>query len=148
MDAALQMIKIAPKIYVINIAPQLSGDSIMIEKALEAPNVEVLNNAKVKRIYGDVFVKGIEVEQEGKILDLKLEGVFIEIGLIPNSDFADSAEKNKANEIIVDSLNRTNIQGLFACGDVTNVREKQIIIACGEGAKAALNVFKYLSGRR
>jgi alkyl hydroperoxide reductase subunit F len=145
LDAALQMIKISPKIYIINIASQLTGDPIMIEKALDAHNVEVLNNAKVRRVYGDVFVKGIEVEQEGRILDLKLEGVFIEIGLIPNSDFAKLLEKNEKKEIIVDCSNKTNVEGIFACGDATNVPQKQIIVACGEGAKAALSAFRYLS---
>jgi len=75
LDAALQMIRISPKVYIINIAPELNGDPIMIEKVLGAANVEVLNNAKVKRIYGDVFVKGIEVVQEGRVVNLKLEGV-------------------------------------------------------------------------
>ena len=146
LDAALQMIKISPKVYIINIAAELTSDPIMIEKVLEAPNVEVLNNAKVKRIYGDVFVKGIEIEQQGKNVHLKLEGVFIEIGLVPNSNFASLVKKNEKQEIIVDYLNRTNIEGIFACGDVTNIPDKQIIIACGEGSKAALSVFKYLSG--
>ena len=145
LDAALQMIKISPKIYIINITPQLSADPIMAEKVTKTANVEILNNAEVKRIYGDKFVKGIEVEQKGKILDLKLEGVFIEIGLIPNSEFTNLVKKNARGEIIVDKLNGTNIEGIFACGDVTDVSEKQIIIACGEGAKTTLSVFKYLS---
>ncbi len=146
LDAALQMIKISPLVYIINIAGRLTGDTIMIEKVIGASNVKVLNSAKVKRIYGETFVKGIEVEQGGKISDLKLEGVFIEIGLTPNSEFAKIVKKNEVNEIMIDSLNRTDIEGVFACGDVTNVREKQIIIACGEGAKAALGASKYLSG--
>ena len=144
LDATLQMIKISPKIYIINIAPQLTADAVMIEKVSAANNVEILDNTKVKRIYGDSFVRGMEVEKQGKILDLKLEGIFIEIGLIPNSDFARIVKKNKADEIIVDYANQTNIEGIFACGDATCVPEKQIIIACGEGAKASLSVFKYL----
>jgi alkyl hydroperoxide reductase subunit F len=148
LDAALQMMKISPKVYIINIAPQLTGDPIMIEKVIEAFNVQVLNNTRVKRIYGDSFVRGIEIECEGESQDLKLEGVFIEIGLIPNSDFAKIVKKNDTNEIVVDFLNRTSMEGIFACGDVTNVPEKQIIIACGEGSKAALSVFKYLSGHK
>ena len=145
LDAALQMIKISPKIYIINLASQLTGDPVMTEKISQAVNVEILNNAKVGRIYGNSFLSGIEIEQQGRILDLKLEGVFIEIGLIPNSEFAKLAKRNEANEIIVDYLNQTDIEGLFACGDVTNIPEKQIIVACGEGAKASLSVFKYLS---
>ena len=145
LDAALQMINISPKIYIIDISPQLSADSIMIEKVLKSTNIEILNNTKVERIYGDIFVKGIEVEKDGRPLDLKLQGVFIEIGLIPNSDFAKVVKKNNSEEIIIDHSNQTSVEGIFACGDVTNVQEKQIIVACGEGAKAALSVFKYLS---
>jgi len=145
LDAALQMINISPKIYIIDISPQLSADSIMIEKVLKSTNIEILNNTKVERIYGDIFVKGIEVEKDGRPLDLKLQGVFIEIGLIPNSDFAKVVKKNNSEEIIIDHSNQTSVEGIFACGDVTNVQEKQIIVACGEGAKAALSVFNYLS---
>ncbi|MGD9015125.1 MAG: FAD-dependent oxidoreductase, partial [Candidatus Omnitrophota bacterium] len=146
LDAALQMIKISPKIYIINIAAQLTGDPIMIEKVIKSKRVEVLNNAKVKRIYGDTFVEGIEIERESQILDFKLKGVFIEIGWMPNSDFAKGVKKNNSSELIVDSENKTSIEGIFACGDVTDIREKQIIVACGEGAKASLGAFKYLSG--
>ncbi len=146
LDAALQMIKISPLIYIINIAPKLTGDQIMIEKVINAANVKVLNSATITRIYGETFVEGVEVKQEGKNLDLKLQGVLIEIGLISNSDVAKIVKKNQSGEIVVDSLNRTDVGGIFACGDVTNVLEKQIIIACGEGAKAALSAFKYLSG--
>ncbi|MCM8773895.1 MAG: FAD-dependent oxidoreductase, partial [Candidatus Omnitrophica bacterium] len=82
--------------------------------------------------------------RDGKLEDIPLEGIFVEIGLIPNSDFAVILERNKDKEIIVDCTNRTNIEGIFACGDVTNVPEKQIIVACGEGAKASLSAFRYL----
>lgn len=95
LDAALQMIRISPKIYIINISPQLTADPVMVEKVISADNIEILNNTKVKRIYGDSFVRGIEIEQEGKVLDLRLEGVFIEIGLIPNSDFAKPVKKTQ-----------------------------------------------------
>jgi alkyl hydroperoxide reductase subunit F len=74
-----------------------------------------------------------------------VQGVFVEIGLEPNSSFVRGLEKNLKNEIIVNSQNQTNLEGIFAAGDVTSVPEKQIIIAAGEGAKAALSVFHYLS---
>ena len=146
LDAALQMIKISPKIYMINIAAGLTGDPVMIEKVIKSDRVEVLNNAQVKRIYGDAFVQGIEVQQKTETLDLKLQGVFIEIGWIPNADFAKAVKKNDSAEIFVDDSNKTSVEGTFACGDVTNIRDKQIIVACGEGAKAALSAFRYLTG--
>lgn len=69
----------------------------------------------------------------------------MELGLIPNSDFAGILERNKEEEIVVDCHNRTSVEGVFAAGDITDVPEKQIIVACGEGAKASLSAFKYLS---
>jgi alkyl hydroperoxide reductase subunit F len=145
LDAALQMIKISPKVYIINIATKLSGDPVMQETLKQANNVEVWNDSRVKKIYGDVFVKGIEVEKGNKFHNLNVEGVFIEVGLIPNSEFFKIIERNELGEIIVDCHNRTSVEGIFSAGDVTNVPEKQIIIACGEGAKASLSAFRYLS---
>ena len=77
--------------------------------------------------------------------DIRLTPIGYEIGLIPNSHFAEGVARNSLGEIIVDSFNQTNIAGVFAAGDVTDVPEKQIIIAAGEGAKAALTAFRYLS---
>ncbi len=148
LDAALQMMEISPKVYIINITSELTGDPIMIEKIKGSPRVEIWNNSRVKSIYGDSFVKGMKIEKEGKEYDLKVKGIFVEIGLIPNSEFASSLERNKGGEIVVDCYNHTNVEGIFSAGDVTNVPEKQIIIACGEGSKASLAAFKYLSTHR
>lgn len=145
LDAVLQMVKISPKVYVINIASELTADPVMIEKARASGKVEIWNNSKIKRIYGQAFVQGVEIEKEGKVHNLNVEGVFVEIGLVPNAGFYDIVEKNKYGEIIIEGHNKTNIEGIFAAGDVTNVLEKQIIIACGEGAKACLSAFSYLS---
>lgn len=145
LDATLQLMKICSKIYIINIAPDLTGDPIMIESAEKAANVEIWNNSKMKEITGEKFVKSITLEKEGKDYTLNVEGAFVEIGLIPNSDFDKITKHNEVGEIIVDSRNSTNIEGIFAAGDVTNVPEKQIIIACGEGSKACLSAFRYLS---
>ena len=104
----------------------------------------------VLEIRGRERVEGIRVESKktGEVKDLKVGGVFIEIGLIPNSEFAkDLVELNRAGEIIVDYACRTSKPGIFAAGDVTTVPEKQIIVAAGEGAKAALGAYKYLLER-
>ncbi|MCF7908467.1 MAG: FAD-dependent oxidoreductase [Candidatus Omnitrophica bacterium] len=145
LEAALQMIKISPKVHIVNIGPKLTGDPIMIEKLDQSQLVEIHNNAQMKKIYGETFVKGIEFEQQGRVVNLELEGVFIEVGLAPNVGFAGILKKNQKGEIIVDQNNKTNIEGVFAAGDVTDVPEKQIIIACGEGSKACLSAFKYIS---
>lgn len=154
LDAALQLIKIARHIYLINVAEVLTGDPIMQGKVKGAENVTVSNNTRVTGVLGEKMVSGIKIRKlpgkdgPGKEETLAVQGVFVEIGLIPNSEFAKEVEKNELEEIKVDSYNRTNLSGLFAAGDVTDVPEKQIIVAAGEGAKAALGAFGYLSQRR
>jgi len=88
----------------------------------------------------------LKTQKNNKEKDIKVDGIFVEIGLIPNSDIETEPkiEKNKYGEIIVDQYCNTNIPGIFAAGDVTSVPEKQVIIAAGEGAKAAITAFKYL----
>jgi len=145
LDATLQLIKIARHIYLINNTSSLGGDAIMREKIEAAKSVTILNNAQVTEIFGERLVKGIKIKSQNKDQTLLVEGVFVEIGLIPNSDFAIGIEKNKLGEIKVNCHNETNISGIFAAGDVTDVPEKQIIIAAGEGAKACLSAFHYLA---
>ena len=145
LDAVLQLIKIANKVYLIDIAPKLKADPIMVEKAKNSNIVEIYNNTKVEEIYGDKFVEGIKISRNNKIKELSIEGIFIEIGSIAASDFINDVLKNKDKEIIVNCKCETNIPGIFAAGDVTNVASKQIIVACGEGAKAVLSAFEYLS---
>lgn len=148
LDATLQLINIAKKIYLLDIAPKLRADSIMIEKAQKSGKVVFYSRTKVEKIYGDEFVQGIEISREGKKEDLPVEGVFIEIGSLPVSDFVKGVEKNGMGEIIVNPRCETSVSGIFAAGDVTDVFAKQIIVACGEGAKAALVAFEYLSKRK
>lgn len=145
LDAASQMTKIARKVYLININATLGGETVLREKVSQAKNIEILNSAIIKRIIGDKFVNSIEIDIGGKTTNIPLQGIFIEIGLTPVSNFINIVEKNSQGEIIVDNRCATNIPGIFAAGDVSNVPEKQIIIAAGEGSKAALSAAKYLS---
>lgn len=148
LDAALQLIRIARHTYIINITPSLGGDAIMREKVQESKAVTILNNAQVTAIIGSNMVSGIKIKKEAKEEALSVQGVFVEIGLIPNSDFVKDIEKNQLGEIKVNSYNETNAPGIFAAGDVTDVPEKQIIIAAGEGAKSCLSAFRYLANRK
>ncbi|MCJ7656270.1 MAG: FAD-dependent oxidoreductase [Candidatus Atribacteria bacterium] len=148
LDAALQLIKIANRIYIINFTDNLTGDGIMQEKIRADKKVSIFNNSRVKEILGDSFVQAIKIEEDKEEKTLDVQGIFVEIGLIPNSDFAVDLEKNERKEVVVNQRNETNIPGIFAAGDVTNVPEKQIIIAAGEGAKAVLSAFRYLSTRK
>jgi len=117
----------------------------MRQKVQEAGNVVVFNNSQVTSIAGEKFVSSIKIKDGKDLKDLSVQGVFVEIGLVPNSAFAENVEKNNKGEIKINLRNETNIAGIFAAGDVTDVPEKQIIIAAGEGSKAALSAFRYLA---
>ncbi len=148
LDAALQLINIASAVYMVNVTGELTGDSIMQEKVRQNNKVTILNNARVSAVLGDSqnkMVGAIKVKQGNKEKTLSVKGVFVEIGLVPNSEFAGETEKNKQGEVRVNTYNETNVPGIFAAGDVTDVPEKQIIIAAGEGSKAAIRAFRYLS---
>jgi len=145
LDAVIQLMNIAKKVYIVNINPKLNGDAIMLEKVRSSDKVTIINNAQVRAVLGDKMVNGLTIKKQGSEETLAVEGIFVEIGLIPNSEFAKNLDKNEFGEIKVDSRNQTNIPGIFAAGDVTDVPEKQIVIACGEGSKACLSAFKYLA---
>ena len=144
LDAVLQLMKIARHTYIVNVTGSLTGDPLMQEKVAQAQNVTILNNTRVTTILGEKFVSGIKISQDDKEKLLSVQGVFVEIGLIPNADFAKIVERNEVGEIKINCKNETSIPGIFAAGDVTDVPEKQIIIAAGEGAKATLSAFRYL----
>jgi alkyl hydroperoxide reductase subunit F len=148
LDAGLQMMRIAKHTYIINNFPELTGDPVMQEKVRSSQAVSIINNAQVIRIEGDKFVKAVAIKKDGKEELLAVQGIFVEIGLIPNSDFAREVKTNDYGEIKIDCRNQTNVPGIFAAGDVTNVPEKQIIIAAGEGAKACLSAFRYLAQQK
>lgn len=149
LDATLQLMRIANKIYLIERGPRLRGDEIMRDKVERSEKVTVLTNTKVLEISGDKFVTGVAVEREGKREMLGAQGVFIEIGYTPNSEFAAGVVKlNERKEIVVDDRCQTSVDGIFAAGDVTDVPQKQIIVAAGEGAKAALCAHEYLQKQK
>ena len=148
LDAALQMVRLSSRVYIINNVQSLSGDAVMREKVISSKNATVINEAEVAAILGDKLVTGIRIKRNDREEDIPVQGVFVEIGLIPNSDFVSLVKKNDLGEIEVDCRNSTSLEGIFAAGDVTSVPEKQIIIAAGEGAKAALSSFRYLAGHK
>lgn len=146
LEAALDLVKVAQQVYIVSLTP-LTGDPILQDKLARSPNVEILTEHKILRIVGDSGVEAVEIESlttgEGRMLDV--QGVMIEIGLMPNSElFVDTLEINQKGEIVVDSRCRTGVAGVFACGDVTDVPFKQVVVAAGEGAKAALAAYDYI----
>jgi alkyl hydroperoxide reductase subunit F len=145
LDAAIQLMKICPKVYIVEVEEKLRADEVMVSQARAAENVEILTGTSVTEILGDQFVNAVMVTSGGEARRLDVEGVFVEVGLIPNSDLVRGVVRlNPIGEIPVDCAARTGIPGLYAAGDVTDVPEKQIIIAAGDGAKAALGAYSYL----
>jgi len=146
-EAALSLSRYAKKIYILEFGPQVKADETN-QKIAQKSGIEVIVNAALKKIQGKKFVDSViyQERQLGKLINLKVQGVFVEIGSQPATSFVkDLVEFSERDEIMIDPKNSmTKTPGLFAAGDVTNVRYKQIVIAAGEGAKAALSAYEYL----
>ena len=127
----------------------MKGDPSLIKRLSSLPKVKLVANAQTTKIIGKEFVSGVEYEDRktGETKVIRTEGVFIHIGMIPNTDFVKIAELNlnELNEIVIDKSCQTNVPGLFACGDLTDTRHKQIGIAVGQGICAALSSVDYLN---
>ena len=146
LEAALDMVKIAEHVDLVSLTP-LTGDSILIERLKGNPNLSFFLEHQVEKIEGQDFVSGMQIKdlQSGQNKQLEVTGVFIEIGLVPNSGVVSGIVKlNERGEILVNCASETSVPGLYAAGDVTSVPEKQIVVAAGEGAKAALQAHRYL----
>jgi len=135
----------ASEIHLITLAG-ITADQALAERLQKMPQLKQYLQHKVVEIKGSQTVESVVVEdtQSKTRFELKVEGVFIEIGLETNADFLEQVQLNQAQEIQIDANCQTNIPGLYAAGDVTSVPEKQIIVAAGEGAKAALKAWEYL----
>jgi alkyl hydroperoxide reductase subunit F len=146
LEAIDDLIKVSEAVYSITEA-NYTGDSVIVERISDNPRLKVFHGYKVIEIQGSDRVEGIVIQgvKNRDIETLFVRGVFIEVGLIPNSDLVKDILKLNSNaEIEVNCNCETGVPGLFAAGDVTNTPEKQIIIAAGEGAKAALQANRYL----
>jgi alkyl hydroperoxide reductase subunit F len=146
LEAVLDMAKVAEHVYMVSLTP-LTGDQVLIDKVKGSPKVTVFTEHATREVLGDPSVSSIRIK-DIKTSDektLEVRGVFVEIGLMPNSDLAmDLVTLNRVGEIEVTCAGETGVPGLYAAGDVTNVPEKQIVVAAGEGAKAALQAHRYL----
>ncbi len=148
IEAAIDLAGIVEHVTVIEFADQLKADAVLVNKLNSLPNVTVHTNAQTTQITGDGSkVNGISFKDRatGTEHHVELAGVFVQIGLVPNTEFLkETLELTKFGEIVVDAKGHTNVPGVFAAGDCTTVPYKQIVIAAGEGAKAALSAFDYL----
>jgi alkyl hydroperoxide reductase subunit F len=149
-EAAEQLLNYASTIYLLEISDQFRADEVLREKVLGSEKVIPLLRHRVVSAEGDgVFLKGIVVEdlEKGRTYRLDVEGLFVEIGLEPNTKLAQKLGVllNSRGEIIIDCNNRTSERGIYAAGDCTNIFAKQIITAAGDGAKALLSIYHDLT---
>lgn len=153
LESVLMMSRIAKKVYLItrysdtkeNNGGFPKGERILIEKVKALDNVEIIYEADTTEILGDQMVSGLKYKdiKTGEEKQIEVQGVMVHIGMQPNSDFAGSVTKDQMGQIEVDLKCSTNVPGIFAAGDVTNIQFKQIAIAAGHGVTAALSAISY-----
>ena len=148
LETVVDLLTYARKVYLIVRSERLKGDPVNQEKVTQSPKVQIIGNVEVQEILGNQSVTGLRYKKKktGEIKELAVSGVFIEIGLIPNSEFIRSlVDTNEAGEIVVDHVTgKTSKIGIFAAGDVTNDQFKQNNIAAGDGVRAALSAYDYV----
>ena len=148
-ETAIEMAERCPQVYLLSRSQKIIADQVFQKRVADLNNIEVLLTVEPRKIKGGNFVDSLIYfdKKSGKEKELKIEGVFIEIGSVPAANFAkELVEYNNQGEIIINHHNgATKTTGLFAAGDVTDIPYKQIIIAAGEGAKAALTAYNYLT---
>ncbi len=148
IEAALDLAGIVKSVTVFEFMPELRADQVLVDQAEARDNITILKNVATDRITAtDGKVNAIEYTDRatGEAHSRELAGVFVQIGLVPNSSFLqDIVELTPQGEVKVNERGETSAEGIFACGDVTTVPYKQIVIAMGEGAKASLSAFNYL----
>ena len=147
VEAAIDLAGIVSHVTLIEFAEELRADAVLQKKLYSLPNATVIKNALTTEVTGGEKVSGLMYKDRatGETHWIELEGIFVQIGLLPNTDFLKgTVDLSKAGEIVIDERGRTSVPGVFAAGDCTTVPYKQIVIAMGEGAKAALSAFDHL----
>jgi len=147
VEAAIDLAGIAKNVTVLEYNAELKADAVLQDRLYSLPNVTVIKNAQTKEITGTDKVNGISYldRETEEVHHIELEGIFVQIGLIPNTDWlGETIERTRFGEIIVDKHGATNLPGVFAAGDCTDSPYKQIIISMGSGATAALGAFDYM----
>jgi NADH-dependent peroxiredoxin subunit F len=148
VEAAIDLAGVVDHVTLVEFAEQLKADAVLVTRLKSLPNVTIHTNAQTTEITGDgQKVTGLRYRDRvtGSEHAVDLAGVFVQIGLVPNTEWLrGTVELSKYGEIVVDARGATNVPGVFAAGDATTTPFKQIIIAAGDGAKAALSAFDHL----
>lgn len=145
LEEALYLSEIAKKVYLIHRRDKFKASPITINRVLNAKNIEILYNTNILEVKGKPFLNKAIIKQNQEIKELEVDGVFVFVGMNVNSDLVkDLCELNEKGEVKVDLNMKTSLDGLYAIGDVRENSLKQVVIAAGDGATAALNVVKYI----
>lgn len=144
--SALALTDLAKKVYVIYRGEKLRCEELTTERIEEKPNAEMIYNAIPTKIIGKEKVESLEIDQKGKKQEIKLDGIFVEVGATPLTNFLKelNVKLDKEGYIIVDEEMSTSVKGIFAAGDITHHKLKQVVVASGQGAIAAKSVYEYL----
>jgi thioredoxin reductase len=139
---------IARKIYLLNIEKELTAHAVLINKAKSYENVEIINEAETTELIGEEFISGLKYKKDKNINTLDVQGIIIEIGRTPNTNFVKSfLELDERKHIVIDCQARTSKEGIFAAGDCASGREFQYAIAAGQGCIALLKAARYIAGK-
>ncbi len=145
-ESAIMLSGIAEKVYILTVNEKMKGDEMLVQKLFSLDNVEVITGARTKSFFGDSFLQGLKYENNGEERTLKVDGAFVNIGWLPNSNIAPKeVSRSDYGYIETDNLCRTSVPGFFAAGDVTNIPHNQIGIAVGHGITAALEAISYIN---
>lgn len=147
VEAAIDLSNIAKTITLVEYSSTINADEVLKNKLSSLENVKILTSSAAQSVTGNLFAEGLRIlnRDSNVVEEIKTDGIFVEIGTVANTSFvSDILDINTNSEIKIDSVNKTSVEGIFAAGDCTDVRYKQVIIAMGEGAKAALSAYEYL----
>lgn len=146
LESAMFMEKIARKIYLVNIKKSFTAHEYLIDRVKKQKNVQIISEAKTKSVLGDKFVNGLEYERGRKTEQLKVQGIFVDIGRVPNTEFVKGFLKlDDDGHIKVDETTAASLPGIFAAGDCASSHEYQYIIAAGQGCTALLKAARFLA---
>lgn len=147
VEAAIDLSNIAKSITLVEYSSTINADEVLKNKLSSLENVKILTSSAAQSVTGNLFAEGLKIlnRDSNVVEEIKTDGIFVEIGTVANTSFvSDILDINANSEIKIDSVNKTSVEGIFAAGDCSDVRYKQVIIAMGEGAKAALSAYEYL----
>lgn len=146
LTAVRDLLGYADRITLIHRRDEFTADEVLMDEVLSNEKVTLHLSSRVKEFHGDTRLTGLTLEKDGKEVELDFDGVFIEIGLTPNSQIAMGVvDLNEHGEVVIDLNGSTSVSGVFSAGDVTEIEEKQISIAVGQGTSAALKAYAFLN---